>query len=412
MKLSRRQLPPTAGLPLTWGDLCGHRADFAGLLAQQLDIPRPLLTCSGTSALIVALRTLQQRLPDRCQVLVPAWTCPLVALAAHYCPPLKIVPCDLQPDGIDFDPQQLEELCGPQTLAIVVTHLGGRVADAETACRIASRCGAAVIEDAAQALGARNGGTSVGLTGDIGFFSLAMGKGLTTVEGGVLFSRSDELTAALSHRIKQDLRPHCGWELRRIAELWAYRMVYHPDRLDWFYGRPQRKALARGDIVAAVGDDFTPDDIPLHRLGHYRQRVAAAALPRLLPWQRQNRLRAMSRIAELEQLPGIKILNDGPHQQGVWPFIMVLMPCTASRDRAMHRLWGAGLGVTRLFIDVLSTYPAVARYCLPTLTPNAVRFASRSLTIGNSQWVTDEDFSRVIAVLHEALPPQGATQER
>ena len=43
-------------------------------------------------------------------------------------------------------------------------------------------CGAMVIEDAAQALGASFGGRSVGLHGDIGFFSLAVGKGLTTYE--------------------------------------------------------------------------------------------------------------------------------------------------------------------------------------------------------------------------------------
>lgn len=401
----RRQLPPTAGLPLTWRDLSAPPADFAGRLAEQLHIPRPLLTCSGTAALIVALRTLQQRQPDRCQVIVPAWTCPLVALAAHYCPPLKILPCDLQPDSIDFDPDQLEKLCGPQTLAIVVTHLGGRVADAETACRIASRSGAAVIEDAAQALGAKDNGVSVGLKGDIGFYSLATGKGLTSIEGGVLFSRSTGMTEALARQVKKDLHPHAGWELRRIVELWAYKLVYNPDALDWFYGRPQRRALAKGDVVAAVGDDFTPDDIPLHTLGNYRQRVTASALLRLHPWQQENRLRALSRIAELALLPGVKILNDGAHQQGVWPFLMVVMPCHASRERAMHRLWRAGLGVTRLFIDVLSSYPAAAQYCLPGSVPNATHLAACSLTIGNSQWVTDEDFAQVVAVLKEALQP-------
>ncbi|MEJ4043107.1 DegT/DnrJ/EryC1/StrS family aminotransferase [Erwinia sp. SLM-02] len=400
---ARRQLPPTAGLTLQWRDLAGKRADFSACLAQELGIPPPLLTCSGTAALIIALRTLQQRQPDRCQVIVPAWTCPLVALAAHHCPPLKIVPCDLAFGSINFDRQQLSQLCGPQTLAVVVTHLAGRIADTEAVLNIAKPQRAAVIEDAAQSMGAKNAGKSVGLAGDMGFFSLAMGKGLTTVEGGVLFSHSAEIQRAMARQIADDLPSHRGWELRRIAELWGYRLMYHPDRLDWVYGRQQRRALSRGDAVAAVGDDFTVNDIPLHTLGGYRQNVAAAALARFPAWQQENRLRAQSRIGELEQLPGVTVLQDGPQQQGVWPFLLVLMPDSTTRDYAMQRLWSAGLGVTRLFIHALSGYPTVLPFCLPTATPNAEDFAARSLSISNSHWVEDRDFEQIIAVLRDAL---------
>lgn len=72
---------------------------------------------------------------------------------------------------------------------------------------VAHDCGAAVIEDAAQGLGAFFGGRSVGLSGDIGFFSLAVGKGLTTYEGGVLFSRDPDLHAELQGTASRVLRP-------------------------------------------------------------------------------------------------------------------------------------------------------------------------------------------------------------
>ncbi len=408
---SRRQLPPTAGLPLHWRDLAGRHADFSADLAQALGIPPPLLTCSGTAALIIALRTLQQRQPDRYQVIVPAWTCPLVALAVHYCPSLKIIPCDIRRGSINFDRQKLAQLCGSQTLAIVVTHLAGRVADTDYAIHVATANGAAVIEDAAQSMGAKNAGKSVGLAGDIGFFSLAMGKGLTTAEGGVLFSRSAELQAALARQIASDLPHHAGWELRRITELWCYWLMYHPDRLDWVYGRQQRAALKRGDTVAAVGDDFTVDDIPLHTLGHYRQRVAAAAFRRFPLWLLDNRQRAERRVVALERLPGVTVMQDGAEQQGVWPFILVLMPDGASRDRAMRRLWSAGLGVTRLFIHVLSGYPAVLPFIQPTSTPNAEDFAARSLSISNSHWVREADFTRILNALRTALATEDAAKE-
>lgn len=396
----RWEIPPTAGLPLRWRDLLGCSADLADSLARQFSIPKPALPCSGTAALIIALRTLQQRMPGRTRLIVPAYTCPLVALAAHYCPPLRVVPCDLQPGGIDLDEQQLQQLCDESTLAVVVTHLAGRVADVDTAKRIADSVGAAVIEDAAQAMGALDDGHSVGLKGDVGFFSMALGKGLTTAEGGVLFSRDPVLHQALHRQCQQDLPFSLRWELQRTAELWGYALAYQPRGLYYVYGKGLRAALAQGDEVAAVGDDFSVDDIPLHRLGAYRQKVGAAALTRLPDHLQQGRNRALHRAARVNALPGVSVVMDRPGQQGTWPFLMVMMPSAHMRDAAMTQLWTSGLGVTRLFIHTLPDYPAVA----PLLQPGsdmtqAQAFATRTLSISNSHWLTDALFEHVLAQL-------------
>lgn len=396
----RWEIPPTAGLPLRWRDLLGSSADLAESLARQFSIPTPALPCSGTAALVIALRTLQQRMPGRTQLIVPAYTCPLVALAAHYCPPLRVVPCDLQPGGIDLDEQHLKQLCDESTLAVVVTHLAGRVADVDTAKRIADSVGAAVIEDAAQAMGALDDGHSVGLKGDVGFFSMALGKGLTTAEGGVLFSRDSVLHQALHRQCRHDLPFSLRWELQRSAELWGYALAYQPRGLHYVYGNALRKALAQGDEVAAVGDDFSVNDIPLHRLGAYRQKVGAAALARLPDHLQQGRNRALRRAARLNTLPGVSVVMDRPGQQGTWPFLMVIMPSAPMRDAAMAQLWTSGLGVTRLFIHTLPDYPAVA----PLLQTGsniiqAQAFATRTLSISNSHWLTDALFEQILARL-------------
>jgi len=394
------EIPPTAGLPLRWQDLLARSGNLAELLARQFSIPLPALPCSGTAALIIALRTLQQRMPGRTQLIVPAYTCPLVALAAYYCPPLRVVPCDLQPDSIDLDEQQLTQLCDENTLAVVVTHLAGRVADVDTAKRIAGAVGAAVIEDAAQAMGALDGGHSVGLKGDVGFFSMALGKGLTTAEGGVLFSRDPVLHQALHRQCRQDLPFSLRWELQRTAELWGYALAYQPRGLYYVYGKGLRAALAQGDEVAAVGDDFSVNDIPLHRLGAYRQKVGAAALARLPDHLQQGRNRALQRAARLNALPGVSVVMDRPGQQGTWPFLMVIMPSAHMRDAAMTQLWTSGLGVTRLFIHTLPDYPAVA----PLLQSGsdmtqAQAFATRTLSISNSHWLTDAHFEKILTQL-------------
>lgn len=393
----RWEIPPTAGLPLRWRDLLNLSGDLAPALARQFSLPLPALTCSGTAALIIALRVLQQRMPGRTRLIVPAYTCPLVALAAHYCPPLRVVPCDLQPDSIDLDEQQLAQLCDESTLAVVVTHLAGRVADVDAAKRIAGAVGATIIEDAAQAMGALDDGRSVGLKGDVGFFSMALGKGLTTAEGGVLFSRDPVLHQALHRHCRQDLPFSLRWELQRSAELWGYALLYQPRGLHYVYGNALRKALANGDEVAAVGDDFSVYDIPLHRLGGYRQKVGAAALARLPDHLQQGRARALRRAARLNALPGITVIMDRPGQQGTWPFLMVVMPSADARDAAMARLWTSGLGVTRLFIHTLPGYAGV----LPLLQPGgditrAQAFAARTLSISNSHWLSDALFEQIV----------------
>ncbi|OCW28550.1 nucleotide sugar aminotransferase [Pseudomonas aylmerensis] len=393
----RWEIPPTAGLPLRWRDLLNLSGDLAPALARQFSLPLPALTCSGTAALIIALRVLQQRMPGRTRLIVPAYTCPLVALAAHYCPPLRVVPCDLQPDSIDLDERQLAQLCDESTLAVVVTHLAGRVADVDAAKRIAGAVGAAIIEDAAQAMGALDDGRSVGLKGDVGFFSMALGKGLTTAEGGVLFSRDPVLHQALHRHCRQDLPFSLRWELQRSAELWGYALLYQPRGLHYVYGNALRKALANGDEVAAVGDDFSVYDIPLHRLGGYRQKVGAAALARLPDHLQQGRVRALRRAARLNALPGVTVIMDRPGQQGTWPFLMVVMPSADTRDAAMARLWTSGLGVTRLFIHTLPGYAEV----LPLLQPGgditrAQAFAARTLSISNSHWLSDALFEQIV----------------
>jgi len=400
----RYEIPPTAGLPLEWGDFRAESRSLASTLASLLSIPPPIMTCSGTAALIMALRTLQQRLPGRSRLIVPAYTCPLVALAVHFCPGLKVIPCDLLPNSIDLCPQQLALLCNEQTLAVVVTHLAGRVADTDTALRIAKTTGTAVIEDAAQSLGARDGEDSLGLKGDMGFFSLAIGKGLTCAEGGVLFSRDAILHQQLVAQCANGLPTNLRWEITRTLQLFGYKLFYRPDRLFWVYGRGLRRALACNDVVAAVGDDFSIADIPLHRLGAKRQRIAAAAALRLPAYLAEGSIRAQRRLAQLSQLPGVKVLTDGPGQQGVWPFLMVIMPSQRERDNAMRQLWTSGLGVTRLFINTLPNYPDVTPLLGDALSlSNAQDFASRTLSVSNSHWLTDDKFSFILNVLQQSL---------
>src|SRR5438876_5309395 len=201
-----REVPPTAGLPLSWRDFLPAPRSFESALAELLSVPEVQVECSGTAALIIALTALRT-LSSRRHVVVPAYSCPLVVLAIAHCG-LQTVACDVQRNGFDFCHEQLEALCDDDTLAVLPTHLGGRVADVATATDIARGAGAWVIEDAAQALGA----TSIGMHGDIVFYSLAAGKGLTLYEGGVLVARDEGLRRLLRETTERIAPSRGMWE--------------------------------------------------------------------------------------------------------------------------------------------------------------------------------------------------------
>ena len=404
--LPRVTVPPTAGLPLRLGDLLPWgNANFDDALAQWLGVPAVQLECSGTSALMVALRTLKKLAPARNEVIVPAYTCPLVALAISQCG-LQARLCDLSRDVLDMDETMLRALCSEHTLAIVPTHLGGRVADVRVAQHFAQMVGAFVIEDAAQALGARVHGEAVGMQGDIGIYSLAVGKGLTTYEGGVLIARDPEMRKSLRAMHRRTIGPSLGWELLRSAELVGYAAIYRPATLDWAYGAPLRKSLAEDDWIAAAGDDFDAF-IPQHTLGTWRQRVGVRALVRLSAHLLQAHERAQPRIAQLMQLPGVEVVGDmAPDAQGTWPALLLRMPNRAARDALMRSHWASGLGLSLPFVNILSDYVRYAPLLGSSVLDSVMiarDWAQRLVAISNSEWLTDEKFAECLRTLESAV---------
>jgi len=393
------EVPPTAGLPPRWRDLLPFGGgDLADRAAGFLGVEHVQVECSGTASLVIAL-TAMHRLSGRRAVVVPAYTCPLVALAVAHCG-LELRLCDLAPGSIDFDTAALARLCDRDTLAVVPTHLGGRVADVAAAKAIAANIGAFVIEDAAQALGARIGGRSVGLDGDAGFFSLAVGKGLTTFEGGLLVARDAALREAFA-RVSCEIAPfRLGWELKRSLQLAGYHVAYRPSLLGLAYGMPLRHALREGNAIAAVGDDFSPD-IPLHTLGRWRRGIGARAFARLPGFIAACATQAQRRKTRLAQIPGVGVVDDSSGAEGVWPFFMLRLRDEATRDAALRELWTAGLGVSRLFIHALPDYAYLQPFVGEHDVPNARAFAAKMLTLGNSPWLDDDAFEIVCAAFEQ-----------
>jgi len=405
------EVPPTAGLPARFGDFLPRsgfgkaKQHLTDRLAAQFDLPPLQLECSGTACLIIALKTLQA-MPEnagRDEVVVPAYNCPLIVLAVAHCG-LKLRLCDTMPGSFDFDPAALQDCVHAGTLAIMPTHLGGQAANIAAVKPLARKIGAWIIEDAAQSLGAPQlpGG------GDIIFFSLAVGKGLTLYEGGLLTAKTAKMRAALQ-AVSCALIPSLPFfELQRLVQFCLYACFYRPSLLPLVYGRPRRRALAKGQLEEAVGDIFSTN-IPLHKVSNLRAGFGLAAALRLPDFLQAIRAQARRRLPVLQKLAEktggkLQILGTNKVDKAVWPFFMLLMPDKASRDAALAQLWPSADGVSRLFIHALGDYAYLQSFLgAQPATPNARNLAERMLTVSNSLWLANGRFEKLCHIIEQAL---------
>ena len=210
---------------------------------------------SGTAALHIAY-TLALGATDghpatesRNEVIAPVFTCTATNIPWLYLG-MKIQWADIDLDSMNISADSVEALISPRTRAISVVHYGGHPADMTRIRAIAEAAGIPVIEDAAQALGARQSGSPIGHHSDFTTFSFQAIKHITTGDGGMLVVRDkDQADAARRLRwfgIDRKGKQNGTWE-NDVFELgFKYQMT---------------------DIAAALGSAALPDlkDIIAHR---------------------------------------------------------------------------------------------------------------------------------------------------
>ena len=105
---------------------------------------------------------------------------------------------DVEPKIYTIDPTQIEAVITPRTKAIMAVHIYGHPADMDPILSIAKKHHLLVIEDAAESHGAKYKGKVTGSIGDMGAFSFYANKIITTGEGGMVTTDSDELATRAS----------------------------------------------------------------------------------------------------------------------------------------------------------------------------------------------------------------------
>ena len=149
-----------------------------------------VLTNNGTTGLHLALEALNIQADD--EIIIPDLTFIATANAVAYIG-AKPIMIDIDPDTLCMDHTKIEGAITEKTKAIIPVHLYGHPADMDEINKIAKKHNLLVIEDAAEAHGAKYKHKTVGSLSDCGVFSFYGNKIITTGEGGAITTDSKEL---------------------------------------------------------------------------------------------------------------------------------------------------------------------------------------------------------------------------
>ncbi|MFB6075238.1 MAG: DegT/DnrJ/EryC1/StrS family aminotransferase [Haloarculaceae archaeon] len=193
---------------------------------------------SGTTAIQLALNALGLEPGD--EVIVPSLTFGSTATAVVHQAGVPVF-ADIDRDLYTLDHRDLERCLSEHTVAVLPVHLYGHPAEMDEICTFADEHDLAVVEDAAQAHGARYRGDVVGSIGDVGCFSFYATKNITAGEGGMITTDDDEVAATVRRLrnhglVDRDTHADLGYNYR-MSELQAAIGTEQVDRLAAFNER-------------------------------------------------------------------------------------------------------------------------------------------------------------------------------
>ncbi len=408
-----RTIPPAAS-PIYPADILnGLKALVRGFreverfrreLKDHFGVRHCFLVSSGRAALTIILKALHSMNPERDEVLIPAFCCYSVPSAVVRAG-LKLRLCDLDPDTLDFNFEQLEEKIdesmrdkaspdktsrASRLLAVLAVNLFGHVADVDRVRSLAVDSLVNIIEDSAQAMQADPQENTLGTRGDIGFFSLGRSKPFSVVEGGIIVTNRDDIAVKIESEIEE--MPDYGLIERLKVLLQAVAlMLFQRPGLFWF---PKSLPFLR------VGETLYDPNFKIRRMSSVQAGLAKNWRSKLSAFQRARRDAAR----QWKQALGKTQMFVYSSQNGKDPH-HIRFPVRIQRPELWQRLLAAsetrGLGIMLTYPDAINAIPELRDQFIDQDLPAGSRLAKQILTIPVHPLLSDGDKHKIHSLITE-----------
>ncbi len=250
-------------------------AEFEKKVAEYTNSKYAVAVSSGTAALHIACMAAGIKEGD--EVITTPVTFAASANCVLYCKG-KPVFADICKDTYNIDPEEIKKKITTRTKAIIPVHFTGQPCDMDEIHKIAKEHDLVVIEDAAHALGAEYNGHRIGALSDMTCLSFHPVKHITTTEGGMVLTNSEELYQKLklyrSHGITREsdlLKNNDGaWYYEMLDLGFNYRIsdvacalgISQMDKLDGFVKKRKEIAKRYDEAFADCDEVITPYQKP------------------------------------------------------------------------------------------------------------------------------------------------------
>ncbi|HSJ58345.1 MAG TPA: DegT/DnrJ/EryC1/StrS family aminotransferase, partial [Anaerolineae bacterium] len=355
------------------------------------------LLASARVALAATLLALRHH-SGRSQVVIPAYTCPTVVqsvLAAG----LEPVLCDMSTETFGLDSRALESKIGDQVLAVVPVHLYGLAQDVRGLVALGDDRDFFVVEDAAQAYGARFQGRMVGTWGHAGIYSMGRGKCMPAGHGGIVVA-GERCADAIARTVESEVELAAGRGFASLPLFAGYGLATRP--VGWWF------VVHTPLNPADEGMDYA--DLPPIQMRSMAPAYAGLGfsilrrLPSIQDTCRQNAGRLMDLLARFDfvRLPYIPA--------GAEPVFLRLPFIVDGQERArrlFERLWSAGTGVSRSYYRTLAELCAGMFPSADEEYPGASELAACLLTLPTHPYLADQDFSRIARAFYDVASEGG-----
>ena len=275
---------------------------FEEEVAKFLGVKHAVSLNSGTDALVIALRAAGVGPGDEVVTTPFTFFATSEAISRVGARPVFV---DIDPGTFNLDAERVEAVITERTKAILPVHLYGHPVDMDPIMELAERYGLKVIEDAAQAFGAKYKGRYVGTIGDVGCFSFFPTKNLGALgDGGLLVTDDDEIA-----EVARKLRNHGGRDKysnemlgynSRLDEIQAAFLRVKLKYLEGWNERRREIAKEYTRQLLEVSDDLGVRVLPpvernyaYHVYHQYTIRVESGKRDALFEWLRSSNVGAM-----------------------------------------------------------------------------------------------------------------------